>query len=401
MAGNGSLTLTAKISKENIRNLIHSFDTSWMRSALECSKPDCSLLKDFDINAKCKICSRREECEKYCHDKKENFKNSRNISALRTHIIEKTGNSDLHHQNSRGMILCYLALHMLAPDENGICRNVSFSSVAEMTGLAVSTVRRSMDELQKLRYIIRSNTRYDIEYGQYDFCIQQYFKTFLVASRGGKGYIHIDQTTWEALCGLSVNELRVTLLALCDADRADNDAGKTTVKYREFAKYLPGYFCRTVFDRLLNRITQCNTGLFRLAGHQEKDMVLIYRDGMDARERFKNSRREMEKDITKYCKQIDSCMDQLRFGSSPSPLSDTIRELCGSGYEYKAIHPSDILIKDMVSCCIDFTADLVKKAYLQLICSDAAAVRSKDAGAKIRQWCSRILFTDQNQVQIE
>lgn len=401
MTESGSLQWTAKVAKSNIWDLIHSFQQERIGTNLALTqKPDCPHFDHFSTDTHCTSCPKRSTCEEYSQWMKQRLKDTRNISALRTHLIETTGNEDLHHQNSRGMILCYLALHLLHPSEDGLCRDVSFSFLAKLTGLAVSTVRKCMQDLQDRHYILFSNQRYDIEYGLYDFKITSYFKAFLSAHVGGRGYVHIDAETWKALCVLPVNELRVSLLALCDADRADNDSGSTSVRYREYAKYLPGYFCRTVFDKLLNRLSDNEGGLFHLVGSAGKDHVLAYREGMNARKRFKDSRVLIQKDLASYCTQVDSCLDQLRFGYSPLPVAGKIKALCDKKvFTYEKKEPSLHMIEDMVSVCVDYSVDLVKNAYLHLISRGVNVKKDIKAGAKLRDICKELTTQSSSSLQ--
>lgn len=394
MADNGSLQWTAKVSKERLKNLIHSYmDMLDLERQNDPKKPDCPEFENFGIfPSRCRFCDHYADCRKYNDIMRQHRINEHSNTSLRKHL-EAQSRVDLGHytQHSKGMILCYLVLYMLHPDDNGCIRDVSFSLLSKMTSLAASTVRKCMEKLRENGYISYGRDRYDIDYGFYDFIINDYRKTFYPAALGGQGYVHINNDTWSSLRSLPVNDLRITLLALCRADRADNAEGCVEVKYRDYAQYLPGYVCRKVFNRLLRSMTDNDHGLFKILQKNDNYAVLSYRSGMDARKEYLNSRSKLSEDIESYCKSIDFCMERLRFGPISSPLAEKIINLCDANYNYKALSPGKTLIDDMVSICIDFTADIVKKAYLSYICHGGNVKNTKTAGRKIRQICSGFL----------
>lgn len=391
MENKGSLQWTAKVSKENLKQLIHGFeDILALERQNDPEKPDCPDFEHFGASVpRCRICPNFNECQQYTTVMRQHRIDESSNTALRKRLAEKNPLGGDISQNSRGVLLCYIVLHLLHPDDSGYIRNVSFSRLADLTSLAVSTVRRCMQKLKDDGYIAYGNDRYDIDYGYYDFLIIDYPKTFYTAQMGGKGFIHINNITWESLRSLSVNSLRVTLLTLCDTDRPGNEDGRVEINYHRYAKYLPGYFCRTVFDHLLKSFNINDHSLFQ-ASIGCGSAILSYRTGMDARKDYQNSRLQITTDIDNYCQEVDTCMENLKFNSILSPLAQRIRSLCGRDFDYEKLMPGKALIKDMASICMDYTVDIVKKAYLSYICKGGSVRNIKNAGKQIRQICSGI-----------
>ena len=403
------LQWTAKVSKENLKNLIHSYNflpelkPDWITPT---TGPNCPFWKTLGMDhSSCLTCDHYDQCRNYNNELREMKECKKSTTAVRRFLQNKyqfmkdkrlyqrkssllNGHSYCelkNNQSSKGELICYIFLHLLHPDDDGFIRDVRFSHLSDKTTLAISTIRKCMSSLRERGFIDYGNNRYDIEYGCYDFQILDYEKTFLSARQGGKGFVHFNHSTFTSLLPLTVNDLRITLLALCDADVKDNADGCVEVTYDRFCGYLPGYLCKAGFSRLLDKIKSTKDGIFQAAGISK----ICYRAGMNARKDYQECREFLSEELRSYTQEVNECIEKLKHQEVASPLADQIRKLCDiRHFRYEPRQIKESLIKNMVSLCMDFSVSSVKRAYLIYICDRGNTDSTKNAGRDLRHICS-------------
>lgn len=212
------------------------------------------LFENIDINKSgCKDCSwyRMAASENVSEKIKEKVRTQcancphKCVISNNTYINEKNkyGNKEKVCCNA---IKLFILLHMQAPDQTGLVRNVNFADIAAKMNVNIKTIRNNLRVLEDAGYIFADAKSASV-------VLLDYPKYFLAANKGGRGYIKLLSDTVNSIVKInSITAFRIILRQLLEQD---ND--KTVTKtYHDIKRFLPDYCKRNIILSKLSAISE-------------------------------------------------------------------------------------------------------------------------------------------------
>lgn len=190
-----------------------------------------------------------EYIDKYCNE----VCNKRNRTIKRTIYYNEGNRYHLPKKErlSKFQLKQALVYHFLV-DNNGIGKNISLDSLAELLGCSKKTIQNNNKRLIELNYIIYSESNP----GHFNIIIVDYKSYHLTAREGGTGYINMSKSLLLALLNSdSVNSMRLEIRNLISFD--DENINKKEIKpssyeYKSIKRFIPRYLgYKSAIDKLL------------------------------------------------------------------------------------------------------------------------------------------------------
>lgn len=256
--------------------------------------------------------------------------------------------------------------HFLGPDKNGLVKYVNISEAAQTIGCSRRSVLNAVEKLSTHDYILAGKCGS----GMLNILINSYKDNALPATKGGRGYITLNQDIFHQLMDCAgITQLRVMLRILLDSDTSND--GTATEDIAKFRRFLPSYCKPGIIKKALIktgfRIIFSDTGKIRIALNKESCGKICYQAD------FKSALSAVKEYMYAVKKDMETANQKIIHKKN---ISSEKRKLKKLGYSLDAnknglkffvnFKLSDQDLHDLANVAVSFSIDDVKKALVQV-----------------------------------
>lgn len=294
-----------------------------------------------------------------------------------------TKNSKSKKKLSTTALLFWIYLHYLSPDQEGLVRDISIKDAAEFLGFSVKGIRKSIQNLSKLKYI-HSSVIYK---NTVTIMLPDFKNYFLKSEEGGHGYIELSTENFLTIISITnqrkkrtalksnekrnykdnsiINQIRLKLRAflICEHSQRMFKKGKKAMKSVEknidnFLEFMPAYF----YKKKLLKIIECISDVIDYSIVDSHIILEAKDEDFNGKNEKKNKIRKNKKDIERKIAKME---DALQYHNKMAKNSNYISEIFPS---YK-ITQNDIddLAKMSITYGIECILNAIDFIYTQFI----------------------------------